>query len=155
MSGPRPQILDLEQELHQMGIPIGERVLELTFNREKGSSTATSGGRREIGLVNMLHHLSGTVWKTLFGKAADGLEQSNHDESEYWILDKAPITNIFTSVGKRAQTQNMGGHNCAFFIAGIVEGFLCGANLHAKVLPVLHAPTQTHDVSETTTNNYE
>lgn len=41
----------------------------------------------------------------------------------------------------------MGGHNCAFFIAGIVEGILCGSNLHAKVLPVVHAPdVQSHEV---------
>ena len=125
---------DLEQRLFEIGLPVGERLLELTFNREKGSSTATSGGKRELGIVNMLHFINEKLWKTLFGRTADGLEQSDNDDSEYWILDKSPVTNKFTSVGK---TQDINGPNCAFYIAGILEGFLCGAQLYAKVQPVV------------------
>ena len=57
-----------------MGLPVGERLLELTFNREKGSSSATNGGKRELGIVNMLHFINEKLWKTLFGRTADGLE---------------------------------------------------------------------------------
>ena len=57
-----------------MGMPVGERLLELTFNREKGSSSATNGGKRELGIVNMLHFINEKLWKTLFGRTADGLE---------------------------------------------------------------------------------
>ena len=121
-----------------MGLPVGEKLLELTFNREKGNSSATNGGKRELGIVNMLHFINGTIWKTLFGRQADGLEQSNNDDSEYWILDKQPVTNRFTSVGKQAYS----GPNCAFYIAGILEGFLCAANLQAKVTPVINRKTE-------------
>ena len=125
-----------------MGMPVGERLLELTFNREKGSSSATNGGKRELGIVNMLHFINEKLWKTLFGRTADGLEQSDNDDSEYWILDKNPVTNKFTSVGK---TQDINGPNCAFYIAGILEGFLCAANLYAKVQPVVQQKSTEPD----------
>ena len=72
-----------------MGLPVGERLLELTFNREMGnSSKVTDKGKREIGIVNMLHHINEKLWKTLFGRAADGLEMSENSDDEYWITDK-------------------------------------------------------------------
>jgi len=119
---------DLEQSLAQLGFPVGEKVLELLFFREKGgSSGACNNGRRETKIVNMLHFINNNVWKTLFGKVADGLEQSIEDADEYRILDKNPITNKFTSTGK-------GSHiNCAAYIAGILEGYLCAAKMDAKV----------------------
>ena len=84
-----------------MGLQVGERLIELTFNREMGNSIrATDKGKREIGIVNMLHHINEKLWKTLFGRAADGLEQSDSSDSEYWLFDKGPVTNKFTSVGK-------------------------------------------------------
>ena len=82
----------------------------------------------------MLHFINEKLWKTFFGRTADGLEQSDNDDSEYWILDKNSVTNKFTSVGK---AQDINGPNCAFYIAGILEGFLCGAQLYAKVQPVV------------------
>ena len=85
----------------------------------------------------MLHFINGTLWKQLFGRAADGLEQSNTDDSEYWLSDKSPVTNKFTSIGK---DRNFSGPNCAYFIAGILEGFLRSSNLAAKVTPVIHRP---------------
>ena len=75
-------------------------MLELAFYREKGNSVATNGGKREIEIVSMLHFINGTLWKQLFGRPADGLEQSNTDDSEYWLSDRNPVTNMFTSVGK-------------------------------------------------------
>ena len=55
-------------------MPIGEKMLELSFYREKGNSHATSSGKRELEIVNMLHFINGTLWKQLFGRPADGLE---------------------------------------------------------------------------------
>ena len=55
-------------------MPIGEKMLELSFYREMGRSNATSGAKREIEIVNMLHFINTTLWKQLFGKTADGLE---------------------------------------------------------------------------------
>ena len=48
----------------------------------------------------MLHFINNQVFKSLFGKPADGLEQSIEDEDEYRILDKTPITNRFANMGK-------------------------------------------------------
>ena len=100
----------------------------------------------------MLHFINEKLWKTLFGRTADGLEQSDNDDSEYWILDKNPVTNKFTSVGK---TQDINGPNCAFYIAGILEGFLCAANLHAKVQPVVQQKAAEADagMNESTSPN--
>jgi hypothetical protein len=46
---------DLENELHALGLPVGERILELMFYREKGNNAACSGGKREVKVINMLY----------------------------------------------------------------------------------------------------
>ena len=81
----------------------------------------------------MLYFVNNQIWKALFGKPADGLEQSMEDANEYRILDKSPITNKYVSL-----TQP----NCSYFIAGIVEGIFCSCKLYFKVIP--------HAVDETT-----
>ena len=50
-------------QLHELGLPIGEKMLELTFYREKGNSNACSSGKRELEIVNMLHFINTTFWK--------------------------------------------------------------------------------------------
>ena len=117
-----------------MGLPVGEKLLELTFYREKGNKDVTNAGKRILGIVDMLHFINEKLWKTLFSRTADGLEQSDSNDSEYWILDKQPVTNKFTSAGK---TKDYTGYNCSYYIAGILEGFLCAADLTAKVVPVI------------------
>lgn len=80
----------------------------------------------------MLHFINNVIWKALFGKQADGLEQSIEDEDEYRILDKQPVTNKFTSMGK---VTNL---NCASYVAGIIEGVLNSAKMYAKVTAHLY-----------------
>lgn len=121
---------DLEKELFELGKPVGMRVLELCQYREKGSSSACNNAKREIKIVNMLHFVNNQIWKTLFGRPADGLEQSVDDDDEYRILDRQPITNKFVSLG---MTKDHGGTNCAYYIAGIVEGALQSAGMDCKV----------------------
>ena len=75
----------------------------------------------------MLHYINTQVWKTLFGKPADGLEQSIEDDDEYRLLDKTPVTNKFTSTGKGCSV------NCSSYIAGIIEGILNCSKLYCKV----------------------
>ena len=66
---------DIEKELHDLGLPIGEKVLELTIYREKSqNNNICQYGKRETKVVNMLHFINNSVWKTLFGRAADGIE---------------------------------------------------------------------------------
>ena len=131
-----------------MGLQVGERLLELTFNREMSSNRATDKGKREISIVNMLHHINEKLWKTLFGRSADGLEVSDSSDSEYWLVDKSPVTNKFTSVGKSGE----GGPNPAFYLAGIIEGFLCAAKLDAKV--IAHLDHKAPEAQVNTENPY-
>ena len=53
-----PPIPELEKELFDLGRPVGERILELMFYREKGTSSACNSGKREIKIVNMLHFIN-------------------------------------------------------------------------------------------------
>jgi len=64
-----------------MGYRVGQRVLELMVWREKNS-------RRETRILGILQFIHTTVWKTLFGKAADALEKSREadDECSFPIL---------------------------------------------------------------------
>jgi len=58
-----------------MGYRVGQRVLELIVWREKNS-------RRETRILGILQFIHTTVWKTLFGKAADALEKSREADDE-------------------------------------------------------------------------
>ena len=78
----------------------------------------------------MLHFINNQIWKVLFGRVADGLERSWEDEDEYRILDRAPITNRYTSLGAKV---SLSGPNCAAFVAGIIQGVLEGVRMDAKV----------------------
>lgn len=90
--------------------------MELYTQREKG-------GRREKTVVDILQFIYSNVWKTLFGKQADGLEKSNEKNDEFYLFEKEPITNKFASVPK-----TYGQFNCAAFIAGIINGILDAAD---------------------------
>jgi hypothetical protein len=93
----------LEQQLFELGVPIGERILELMFARELGKNLNVSGnGKRELGIVNMLHFINQKVWRGLFGKEGDEIKQNEKDDCEYWLIDKSPVTNKFTSLGSAA-----------------------------------------------------
>jgi hypothetical protein len=80
----------------------------------------------------------------LFGKQADGLEQSIEDEDEYRILDKSPITNKYTSMNKGA------GLNCSSYIAGIVEGMLNSSKFYCKVSAHLYREEETESPAAAT-----
>ena len=121
--------------------------MELLFFREKGGqSGACSSGKRENRLVNMLHFINNQVFKSLFGKAADGLEQSIEDEDEYRILDKTPITNRFANMGKGGASQHT---NCAAFIGGIIEGMLCSAKFTCRVTAHIYGEEDDGATKET------
>ncbi len=115
-----------KSSLHKAGYGIGLRLLELFSLREKA-------GRREKNLVDMLQFIYSTVWKAVFNKQADGLEKSmDKSEEVYYLFEKEPITNKFTSVPK-----NFGQLNCASFIAGIINGILDGADIVRAILIIM------------------
>ena len=88
----------------------------------------------------MLHFICNQVWKNLFGRAAEGLEQSNQDKDEYWLNDKDPVTNDF---GFHPHN-NEHGVNCAALIAGIIEGILFGIDFPACVNAHLSEDDPSH-----------
>ena len=78
-------ISELERRLEATGYGVGLRVLELLAYRSREY-------RRETKLMNALQFVSTTVWKSLFGKAADSLERSIDHTDEFMIIDYTPIT---------------------------------------------------------------
>ena len=85
-----PNIKQNSKRLSDIGWSVGFRLLDSIVYREKGL-------KRETRLVNILSFIQTVVWKTLFGKTADSIEQSldNRDKcilfshtflSFYWVL---------------------------------------------------------------------
>ncbi len=85
-------------------------------------------GRKEKSLVGMLQTLHSGMWKSLFGRVADGLEKATDKEDEYYIYDLSPLPNRFISPPKE-----LAHFNVATFVAGIINGILDGAEFHAEV----------------------
>eukprot|EP00418_Pyrodinium_bahamense_P018954 CAMPEP_0179119356 /NCGR_PEP_ID=MMETSP0796-20121207/56182_1 /TAXON_ID=73915 /ORGANISM="Pyrodinium bahamense, Strain pbaha01" /LENGTH=146 /DNA_ID=CAMNT_0020817853 /DNA_START=181 /DNA_END=621 /DNA_ORIENTATION=- len=110
---------ELEDRLHEMGQPVGARVLDLYICRENRN-------RRETRILPMLNFVAQTVWKQLFGHTADLLKGQDH-ENEYMLNDKALLVNRFISVPR-----DFGAVNCGAYVAGIVQGVLCSAEFPAK-----------------------
>ena len=59
-------------------------MLELACLRDKSS-------RRETRMLGILNFITSTVWKMLFGNAADSLEKSVEQEDEFMIVEKQPL----------------------------------------------------------------
>ncbi len=76
------------------------------------------------------------------------MERSLEEEDEYMIREKKPLTNTFISV-----PSDMGGLNCASYVAGIIAGILDSANFKATV--TAHLDDQDGDEEEGIGNNYE
>lgn len=77
-----------------------------------------------------------SVWRALFGKEADKLEQANDDDKTYYIIEKEPLVNTYISVPKENSTLN-----CAAFTGGIVEAILAHSGFPAKVTVHWHKGT--------------
>eukprot|EP00450_Noctiluca_scintillans_P020313 CAMPEP_0194520736 /NCGR_PEP_ID=MMETSP0253-20130528/54839_1 /TAXON_ID=2966 /ORGANISM="Noctiluca scintillans" /LENGTH=165 /DNA_ID=CAMNT_0039365011 /DNA_START=44 /DNA_END=537 /DNA_ORIENTATION=+ len=118
---------ELEARLHDVGKPVGSRVLDLYCLRENRN-------RRETRLLPMLNFVAQTVWKQLFGHPADLLKGQDR-ENDYMLNDKALVVNRFVSVPRDSNV------NCGAFVAGIVEGLLraaefpCTATAHTVEEP--------------------
>uniref|UniRef100_A0A3Q4GGX8 Trafficking protein particle complex subunit 5 n=1 Tax=Neolamprologus brichardi TaxID=32507 RepID=A0A3Q4GGX8_NEOBR len=77
-----------------------------------------------------------SVWRALFGKEADKLEQANDDDKTYYIIEKEPLVNTYISVPKENSTLN-----CAAFTGGIIEAILTHSGFPAKVTVHWHKGT--------------
>uniref|UniRef100_A0A672G072 Trafficking protein particle complex subunit 5-like n=1 Tax=Salarias fasciatus TaxID=181472 RepID=A0A672G072_SALFA len=66
-------VSELQTRLADMGQSVGASMLDVLVLREKN-------GKRETKVLNMLLFIKVNVWKSLFGKEADKLEQANDDD---------------------------------------------------------------------------
>lgn len=147
-------VSELQTRLADMGQSVGASILDVLVLREKN-------GKRETKVLNMLlfvkvsdmqyaadgftvesllnsklSFLQVNVWKSLFGKEADKLEQANDDDKTYYIIEKDPVINAYISVPKENSSLN-----CAAFTAGIVEAILTHSGFPAKVTAHWHKGT--------------
>ncbi|CAE7284395.1 unnamed protein product [Symbiodinium sp. CCMP2456] len=111
---------DLEECLHDLGIPAGVRILDLYVLRDNRN-------RRETRLLPMLTFIAGPMWKNLFGHSAE-LFKAETDDNSYYVNDKTLLVNRFISVPR-----DLGDVNCGAFVAGMVEGMLRSAEFPATV----------------------
>lgn len=114
-------ISELERRLESSGYSVGFRVLELLAFRSREN-------KRETRLMSILHFVSSTVWKNLFGKSADSLERSIDNADEFMIVDYEPITSTYVSV-----PSDLGQLSVDAYISGILAGVLEGAGFPARV----------------------
>lgn len=118
-------IRQLEEKLAYLGGQVGSRILDSFMSNHQKT-------KREQRVLSILLLVKVTLWKHLFGKEADQLEQSNDAEGTYYIIEKDTVTNRFISVPKDKSSLN-----CGAFLAGIVQSFLtdsgfpCQVNAHA------------------------
>eukprot|EP01147_Barroeca_monosierra_P004397 gene4397-6669_t len=112
---------ELEQKLSILGKRVGIRVVELISLRERAT-------RRKLKIHDALTYLQTNLWRTLFGKTADLLEQSAANPSKFMISDQDILVNQFISL-----TSDHGDLNCAAFIGGILEAALEGMGFSAQV----------------------
>ncbi|KAI4799609.1 hypothetical protein KUCAC02_016800 [Chaenocephalus aceratus] len=98
-------VTELQTRLADMGQSVGASMLDVLVLREKN-------GKRETKVLNMLLFIKVNVWKSLFGKEADKLEQANDDDKTYYIIEKEPLINAYISVPKENSSLN-----CAAFTA--------------------------------------
>ena len=57
-----------------MGSHVGQRIIDIHFVRDRNY-------KRETRLINVLVFIKTVVWKSLFGKEADKLEQATDSET--------------------------------------------------------------------------
>lgn len=114
--------------------------------------------RRENRLLSILYYLHDTLYRFIFGKAADSLEMSNDSPDECkaimgfkhlanhlgldMIIDLNPVTSSFVSLPRE-----MGQFCCSAFIAGIFKAVLAAHEFPARVSghtqPIVGHPSRT------------
>ncbi|KAG8530395.1 uncharacterized protein KY384_004897 [Bacidia gigantensis] len=120
-------IQDLERRLNEQGYPLGLRLTPLRAESCHGKpvlhrlSTPTAPQPRPTRILPLLQFIANPLWRHLFNRPADAVESSATNSREYMISDNEPLVNQYISVPKE-----MSQLNCAAFVAGIIEGVVCG-----------------------------
>lgn len=84
-------------------------------------STPTAPQPRPTRILPLLQFIANPLWRHLFARPADAIESSATNPKEYMITDNEPLVNQYISVPKE-----MSQLNCAAFVAGVIEGVVCG-----------------------------
>ncbi|XP_067436720.1 trafficking protein particle complex subunit 5 [Thunnus thynnus] len=122
-------VSELQARLAELGQRVGASLLDVLVLRERS-------GKRETKVLNILLFIKVSVWRALFGKEADKLEQANDDDKTYYIIEKEPLVNAYISIPKENSTLN-----CAAFTGGIVDAILTHSGFPAKVTVHWHKGT--------------
>jgi len=108
----------LELGLHRMGLDLGLRIFPLFHLRDRPF-------RRELKPLGGLQFIASSVWKSLFGPAAEIM--TTDQPNEYYLVDRGMLLNKFISISESdASANNM--VNCAYFAAGLIEGMMHSAS---------------------------
>lgn len=83
----------------------------------------------------MLLFVKSALWKALFNKDADKLEQAADDPDTYYIIDSDPIICTFINADQST------GFNAMAFAAGITEAVLEGAGFPCSISAHYHKGT--------------
>lgn len=111
-----PSVSDLESRLASSAYPIGVKLLDLLLYRLPPRTAS-----RPTRLLELLQFIHTTLWRSLFNRTADNIEQNNENKNNYMIIDNEPLVNTYISIPKE-----MSQLNCAAFVGGIIEG-VCDA----------------------------
>uniref|UniRef100_A0A8B9GBP9 Trafficking protein particle complex subunit 5 n=1 Tax=Amazona collaria TaxID=241587 RepID=A0A8B9GBP9_9PSIT len=122
-------VAELQARLALLGRQVGLRVLDPLVARERG-------GRRETKVLPLLLFVKGPLWRSLFGKEADKLEQANDDARTFYVIEREPLVNAFISVPRESSSLN-----CAAFTAGLLEAVLGASGFPARVTAHWHKGT--------------
>lgn len=109
-------VSEIESRLNKSGYPIGIKLLDLLLYRQPQRAAT-----RPTRILDLLQFIHGTLWRALFNRNADALEQGTEKKNEYMITDNEPLVNTFISIPKEISQLN-----CAAFVAGVIEG-MCDA----------------------------
>ena len=112
-------VSEIESRLNRAGYPIGIKLLDLILYRQNPSRPADV--KRPGSLLELMQFVHGPLWRALWARPADALQQSTSKKNEYMLFDNEPLVNSYISIPKE-----MSQLNCAAFVAGIIEG-LCDA----------------------------
>ncbi|SMQ48035.1 unnamed protein product [Zymoseptoria tritici ST99CH_1A5] len=115
-------VAEIETRLNRAGYPLGLKLLDLHLHRSQGRTIT-----RPTRILDVLQFIHTTLWRALFARAADALEQSNDKKNEYMIVDNEPVVNTYISTPKEISQLN-----CAAFVAGIIEGVCDAAGLEME-----------------------
>lgn len=137
---------DLERRLEEVGRCVGGSLVELVQSSSSSSASSTYDAKqvtklaspyltRHTRLLDVLRYIYTTVWKYLFGKQAQDLQQSNDADDEYMISDDE----VYLWMGRYVSVpKDMGTFNCHAFLAGVVRGVLDEAGFDTVRCVVFH-----------------